>query len=64
MARNEGKMTRENEQRAILERTRAALDLGHPFSRREFILITGSIAIGLSALEARGAKEPPLIIMD
>jgi len=57
-------MTREYQESDILERTRAALNLGPSFSRREFILISGSIAIGLSALEAKGALEPPLIIMD
>ncbi len=57
-------MARGTEIADILERARASLDLARPFSRREFILITGSIAIALSTMEARGAKDPPLIIMD
>jgi Fe-S-cluster-containing dehydrogenase component len=57
-------MTRESEKLDLLKRARDVLGACHPFSRREFILMTGSIAIGLAALDAWGAKEPPLIIMD
>lgn len=57
-------MTSDSEKADILKRIQAAVGLDHPFSRRDFLLITGSIFVGLSALEARSAQQTPLIIMD
>jgi Fe-S-cluster-containing dehydrogenase component len=57
-------MTRESETSHIVERTRAALNVSHPFTRREFLLITGSMIIGLATSDAWASAEPPLIIMD
>jgi Fe-S-cluster-containing dehydrogenase component len=57
-------MTLENKTAQLIEETRAALDFSHPFSRRKFLLITGSVMIGLSAVKSWGADEFPLIIMD
>jgi len=57
-------VTRESEKSYILKRTRGALGLDHSLSRRDFLFMTGSIVIGMSALEAGGAQQPPLIIMD
>ncbi|MBM3301605.1 MAG: 4Fe-4S ferredoxin, partial [Deltaproteobacteria bacterium] len=57
-------MTRESEKADFIERALSFINWSHPFSRREFILITGSIFVGISALEAKDAEESPLIIMD
>ena len=57
-------MSSQSEKYDILERTLNFTGLSRPFSRREFLLITGGIVIGLSALDAKAAKEEPLIIMD
>ncbi len=57
-------MTRESEESHLSKRTSLAESPAHSFSRREFLFITGGIVIGLSAVEATGAQEPPLIIMD
>src|SRR5208283_6014720 len=58
------KMSHENAKREVLERTRNYLDGNHLFSRREFLLVSGVMVVAVSALEAWGAKETPLIIMD
>jgi Fe-S-cluster-containing dehydrogenase component len=58
------KMSRENEKHEILERARNYIDGNHLFSRREFLLVSGVMVVAVSALEAWGAKETPLIIMD
>src|SRR5271157_1755115 len=57
-------MSPENEKHEILERTRNYVDGNHLFSRREFLLISGVMVVAVSSLEARGAGETPLIIMD
>ncbi len=57
-------MSRDNPKDEILESTLHFMKSSHSFSRREFLLMTGGIVIAISALEAKGAKEAPLIIMD
>jgi Fe-S-cluster-containing dehydrogenase component len=57
-------MSYENPNQEVLERTLNFMNSSHSFSRREFLLMTGGILIAVSALEAQGAKEAPLIIMD
>lgn len=42
----------------------SSIGMSQPFSRREFLLMTGGIMIGLSVLDAGAAREQPLIIMD
>jgi Fe-S-cluster-containing dehydrogenase component len=40
------------------------MNLSHPFSRREFLLLTGGLVIGFSTLETADAREAPLVILD
>jgi len=40
------------------------MDVNHIFSRREFLLVSGVMVVAVSAPQAWGAKEAPLIIMD
>lgn len=57
-------MSHGDEKQNLLERSLGYISLNHPFSRREFLLISGAIVIGFSTSEAKGAKEAPIIIMD
>jgi len=54
----------EKDEHDILKRTLKSMDANHIFSRREFLLASGVMVVAVSALEAWGAKEAPLIIMD
>lgn len=57
-------MTDESGKIAVLEVALKSVGMHRPFSRREFLLITGGIVIALSAPEVGAAPERPLIIMD
>jgi Fe-S-cluster-containing dehydrogenase component len=57
-------MSQPKKKHEIPRGTRNSTDLNHLLSRREFLLISGIMVVGFSALEAWGAKETPLIIMD
>jgi Fe-S-cluster-containing dehydrogenase component len=59
-------MDRQDEKHEILERFLGSAELNHPFSRRQFLKLSGVSIVGISALSplfARGATKP-LIIMD
>jgi Fe-S-cluster-containing dehydrogenase component len=47
-----------------LEQTLNSIRLNRPFSRRGFLFISGALIVGFSAVNSRGEKAPPLIIMD
>ncbi len=57
-------LEKEKDEYEILERTLKSMDVNHVFSRREFLLVSGVMVVAVSALDAWGAKEAPLIIMD
>jgi Fe-S-cluster-containing dehydrogenase component len=57
-------MSHENEKPQILPETQNLIRSSSQFSRREFLLISGVMVVAVSGLEAWGAKETPLIIMD
>ncbi len=57
-------MSHEAEKDEISSETLNVMGLSQQFSRREFLVISGVMVVALSALEAWGAKETPLIIMD
>jgi len=57
-------MGSDNRRHEVLAQTLDLTDASLSFSRREFLLITGGMIVAVSALEAKGAKEAPLIIMD
>lgn len=57
-------MSHETDKRELWERTLDFIRLDDSFSRREFLLFTGTILVGFSALEAKAGKETPLVIMD
>jgi NAD-dependent dihydropyrimidine dehydrogenase PreA subunit len=60
------RMSHLNEKHEILEEALSSLDLAHPFSRRQFLKLSGVSIIGISALGplfAKGATKP-LIIME
>ena len=57
-------MSREDQKHQALEEALNITHSGHSFSRREFLFMTGGIIVALSTSDARGAKEPPLIILD
>ena len=57
-------MSHDNEMHEISPEALNRIGLGQQFSRREFLLISGVMVVAVSALEARAAKEAPLIIMD
>ncbi len=57
-------MSSESENHEVLEKTLNSIGLNQPFSRRQFLLMTGGIVIGFATLEAKGAQEAPVIIMD
>ena len=57
-------MNLENEEREILERTANFSDLSNSLSRRQFLFISGVMVAAVSAGEAWGAKEGPIIIID
>jgi Fe-S-cluster-containing dehydrogenase component len=42
----------------------SSIGMKNPFSRREFLVLTGGIMVGLSGLSAGAAQEIPVIIMD
>jgi Fe-S-cluster-containing hydrogenase component 2 len=48
----------------VLEKALKLTKLNHLFSRREFLLISGAVVVAVSAREARGAEQAPLVIMD
>jgi Fe-S-cluster-containing dehydrogenase component len=57
-------MGQQNEKHEMLEQALNAIGLNHPFSRRQFLLISGVAVIGISTLGAKTGKKMPLIIMD
>ena len=57
-------MSHQDEKHNILARALSFIGLNHPFSRREFLLISGVTVVGISALGATAGKKKPLIIMD
>jgi NAD-dependent dihydropyrimidine dehydrogenase PreA subunit len=57
-------MSHENEKHEISSETLNVTGLSQQFSRREFLVISGVMVVAVSALEAWGAKDTPLIIMD
>jgi Fe-S-cluster-containing dehydrogenase component len=60
-------MSDQYEKHEILEKVIRFLGLDHPYSRRDFLKLSGVTVIGISALGAVGAKtgkKMPLIIMD
>ena len=57
-------MSHENEKPQILPETLNLIRSSSQFSRREFLLISGVMVVAVSGLEAWGAKETPLIILD
>jgi Fe-S-cluster-containing dehydrogenase component len=57
-------MSREYPKHHVSESVRNFMKLSDSFSRREFLFITGGMIVAVSALEAKGAGEAPLIIMD
>ena len=59
-------MDNQDGKREILDRFLGSAELNHPFSRRQFLKLSGVSIIGISALSplfVRGATKP-LIIMD
>jgi Fe-S-cluster-containing hydrogenase component 2 len=57
-------MAQESEKRELLQRTLGFIRLNDSFSRREFLLLSGAVIVGVSTLDATAGKETPLIIMD
>ena len=57
-------MSAKNGKHEILANALNFMGMNQPFSRREFILMTGGIVIGISALGAGAAQEKSFIIMD
>jgi Fe-S-cluster-containing dehydrogenase component len=57
-------MSGERGKHEILANALNFIGMNQPFSRRAFLLITGGIVIGISALEAGAAQEESLIIVD
>lgn len=57
-------MSLANDRHDIREETLKFRDVDHILSRREFLLVSGVMVVALSALDAWGAREAPLIIMD
>ena len=60
-------MSQEYEKHETLERIVEFAGLNHPYSRRDFLKLSGVTVIGISAIGAAGAKsgkKMPLIIMD
>ena len=60
-------MSQEYEKHEALERIIKFAGLNHPYSRRDFLKLSGVTVIGISAIGAAGAmsgKKMPLIIMD
>ncbi|HUL20845.1 MAG TPA: 4Fe-4S dicluster domain-containing protein [Thermodesulfobacteriota bacterium] len=60
-------MSQEYEKNETLERIIEFAGLNHPYSRRDFLKLSGVTVIGISAIGAAGAKsgkKMPLIIMD
>jgi Fe-S-cluster-containing dehydrogenase component len=55
---------RENSKDQVLEKTLNYIGSNRTFSRREFLLMTGGIIIAVSALDAGGANQTPLMILD
>ena len=60
----DNKISSKNKKREVLERSLNFMDSSHAFSRREFLLLTGGIIVAVSTLDANGARNAPLIIMD
>jgi hypothetical protein len=48
----------------VLEKVLNFINVDHPFSRREFLLISGVTVVGISALGAKAGKKMPLVIID
>lgn len=57
-------MTGEDPKHRVVESVSSFINSSRSFSRREFLLITGGMIVAFSSSGARGAEEPPLIIMD
>jgi Fe-S-cluster-containing dehydrogenase component len=57
-------MNHQDEKHEILDRVLSFKGMNHPFSRREFLLISGVTVIGISALGAKAGKKMPLVIID
>jgi Fe-S-cluster-containing dehydrogenase component len=57
-------MNRQSKKDEILERALKWVGLDHPYSRRQFLKLSGVTIIGVSALGAKTQKKMPLIIMD
>jgi Fe-S-cluster-containing dehydrogenase component len=57
-------MSNENHEHDVLKKTLDFMNSSPFLSRREFLLVTGSIVIAFSSVEAKSAKDAPLIIMD
>jgi Fe-S-cluster-containing dehydrogenase component len=53
-----------DDEQEVMEKALRLTKLGHVFSRREFLLVSGAMVVAVSALEAWGAQEAPLVIMD
>src|SRR4030042_6021575 len=58
------KMSHQDENHKVLEKVLNFINVNHPFSRRQFLLISGVTVVGISALGAKAGKKMPLIIMD
>jgi Fe-S-cluster-containing dehydrogenase component len=57
-------MSSESHEHQALERALNFTRSGCSFSRREFLIMAGGMIVAVSALEARGAKVAPVIILD
>ncbi len=57
-------MNHQDDKRDILERALDLVGAKHPFSRRQFLLISGVAVFGMSALGAKAGEKAPLLIMD
>ena len=57
-------MSDQGENHEILEKVLNSINVNHPFSRREFLLMSGVTVVGISALGAKGGKKMPLVIID
>src|SRR5512143_3680432 len=57
-------MSYRGEDHEILKKVLNFIDVNHPFSRREFLLMSGVSVIGISALGAKAGKKMPLLIID
>ena len=57
-------MSHQGENHEVLKKVLNFIHVNHPFSRREFLLMSGVTVVGISALGAKAGRKMPLVIID